>query len=85
MLNNGKHGQGTHCTKMGADMLAENTVNDPGFICPCPKVLDFNEKRLHWAFIVCDWCDDKNSADISSKFQKAEKIPSQPKSWEESY
>ena len=24
----GKHGQGTHCTKMGADRLAENTPND---------------------------------------------------------
>ena len=20
------------------------------FLCPRPKVLDFNEKRLHWAF-----------------------------------
>ena len=24
------------------------------FVCPSPKVLDFNEKRLHWASIVCD-------------------------------
>ena len=32
--NNGKHGQGTHCTKMGADSLAEYTPNDPEFICP---------------------------------------------------
>ena len=22
------------------------------FVCPSPKVLDFNEKRLHWASIV---------------------------------
>ena len=22
------------------------------FVCPSPKVLDFNEKRLHWAFVV---------------------------------
>ena len=22
------------------------------FVCPRPKVLDFNEKRLHWASIV---------------------------------
>ena len=22
------------------------------FVCPGPKVLDFNEKRLHWASIV---------------------------------
>ena len=30
-MNNGKHGQGNHCTKMGADSLAENT---PKFIRP---------------------------------------------------
>jgi hypothetical protein len=22
------------------------------FVCPSPKVLDFNEKRLHWAYVV---------------------------------
>ena len=22
------------------------------FVCPCPKVLDFNEKKLHWASLV---------------------------------
>ena len=31
---NVKHGQGTHCTKMGADELAENTPNAPKLICP---------------------------------------------------
>ena len=31
---NGKHGQGTHSTKMGADKLDENTPNAPKFICP---------------------------------------------------
>ena len=70
-MNNGKHGQGTQCNKMGVDSLAENSPNDPKFICPSPKVLDFNDKRLHWAFVVSDWSDNKNSADISSKFQKA--------------
>ena len=36
-MNNGKHGQGTQCTKMGADSAAENTPNAPEFICPiCP-------------------------------------------------
>ena len=25
---NGKHGQGTHCTKMGADKSAQNTPNN---------------------------------------------------------
>ena len=38
-------GQGTHCTKMGADRLEENTPNARKFICPSPKDLDFNEKR----------------------------------------
>ena len=23
------------------------------FVCPSPNVLDFNEKRLHWASVVC--------------------------------
>jgi hypothetical protein len=33
---------------MGADSLAENTPNALEFICPSPKVLDFNEtKRLY--------------------------------------
>ena len=40
-MNNGKHGQVTHCTKMGADSLAENTPNAPEFIdqicLPKPK------------------------------------------------
>ena len=49
---NEKHGQGTHYTKMGADSSAENTPNAPEFICPSPKVLDFNEKRLRWASVV---------------------------------
>ena len=33
-MNNRKNGQGTHCTKMGADSLAKNTPNAPEFICP---------------------------------------------------
>ena len=51
-MNNGRHGQGTHCTKKGADSLAENTPNAPEFICPSSKVWDFNEERFHWAFVV---------------------------------
>jgi hypothetical protein len=47
LLNNGKHGQRNYSTKMGVD-----TPNAPEFICPSPKVLDFNEKRLHWVSIV---------------------------------
>ena len=53
-LNNGKHGHETHCNKMSTDSLVENSPNAPEFICPravcpSPKVLDFNEKMLHWA------------------------------------
>ena len=47
-------GSGTYCTKMGADNLAENTTNALEFICSSPKVLDFNEKRLHWVSVVRD-------------------------------
>ena len=42
---NGKHGQGAHCTKFGADKSAENTPNAPKFTCPnclpMPKRLGF--------------------------------------------
>ena len=37
---------------MGADSLAENTQNAQEFVCASPKVLDFNEKRLHLASVV---------------------------------
>ena len=33
MVYYGKHGQGTHSTKMGADKSAENTPNAPKFVC----------------------------------------------------
>ena len=46
---NGKHGQGTHSTKMSADKLAENTPNASKFISPnClpkPKNLWFRWKK----------------------------------------
>ena len=56
-MNNGKHGKGTHCTKLGDNSLAKNTPQMPQnlsaqFDCPSPKVLDFNEKRLYWASVV---------------------------------
>ena len=37
---------------MGADKSAENTPNAPKFVCPSPKVWNFDEKRLHWASVV---------------------------------
>ena len=39
-------------TKMGADKLAKNSPNAQKFICPSPKVWDFDEKRLHWVSVV---------------------------------
>ena len=27
------------------------------FVCPSPKILDFNEKSLHWVSIVRDFHD----------------------------
>ena len=48
-LNNGKHEQGTHSTKMGADSPAENTPNaskkfNPKCL-PKPKSLRFLKKK----------------------------------------
>ena len=49
MNNNGNHGQGTHCNKMGADSFAENTPNAWEFICPIclpkPKCSGFQWKK----------------------------------------
>ena len=42
---------------MDADSLAENTPNAPEFVCPSPKVLDFNEKKAKFA--VCSPCPDR--------------------------
>ena len=44
-----------HCTKMGADSLAVSQMPQnlsAQFFHPSPKVLDFNEKRLHWVSVV---------------------------------
>ena len=58
-MNNGKHGQETHCTKMGADIVRLKIPKMPQnlsaqFVYPSPKVVDFNEKMLHWASVVRD-------------------------------
>ena len=37
---------------MGADKSAENTPNAPKFVCPNPKVWDFDEKKLLWVSVV---------------------------------
>ena len=43
-----KHGQGTHCTKMGADSLVKIPQMPQNlsaqFVCPSPKVWDFRKK-----------------------------------------
>ena len=52
--------KGLTVPKLGADSLAENTQIAENlsaqFVCPSPKVLDFNEKRLHWASVVLAQC-----------------------------
>jgi hypothetical protein len=43
------------------------------FVCPSPKVLDFNKKRLHWASVVCvgpEKSDDCPSHDPISSLMK---------------
>ena len=55
ICRNGKHGQGTNAavfTKMIVDTLTEITSNALRFICPSPEVLNFDEKRLHWASLT---------------------------------
>ena len=51
-----KHEQGTHCTKIFADQLAENTQMPQNIsaliVWPSPKDWDFHEKMLHWASVV---------------------------------
>ena len=56
--NNGKHGQGTQSTKMGADSLAKNTLNaSTNFspIClPKPKSLGFLKRSSLCVSVVRD-------------------------------
>ena len=42
-MNNEKHGQGTHCTKMGATIVQQEMPQNFSvqFVCPSLKVLDF--------------------------------------------
>ena len=55
-MNNGKHGQGTHSTEMGADSSAENTPNASKNISPkClpkPKSSRFLKKSSLWESVV---------------------------------
>ena len=72
---NGKHGQGTQSTKMGADKSAENITTAPRFICPnClpkPKSLGFWWKTASLGFrSPCSRarCNCLNTARTSSTF-----------------
>ena len=44
--------------KMGIDMIVQPKIPkmtqnlSAQFVCPSPKFLNFNEKRLHWANVV---------------------------------
>ena len=52
-MNNEKHGQGIHCTKVVLIVWLKMPQNlSAKFVCPSSKVLDFNEKRLHCASLV---------------------------------
>ena len=53
---------------MSADSSAENTPNAQ-FVFPSPKLLDFNEKRLHWAFVVHAPDDIPDGTTPNEKFQ----------------
>ena len=75
LLINGKHGQGTHSIKMGANGLAENTQNAPKFICPIPKFWDFDEKRLHWVSVVHNYAYGAPVSNLCFRFSKRKKTP----------
>ena len=59
---------------MGADSFAENIPQmsqnlSAQFVCLRPKVLDFNEKRLHWTSVVRSKKFEENPTDFFFKFQ----------------
>ena len=60
-MNNGRQGQGTHCTKIDFDNLAEsapNFPNGPEFICPIclpkPKRSGFQRRAWYVLKVVLD-------------------------------
>ena len=74
-MNNGKHGQGTHCTKMGAEYsLTKNTPNAPEFIRPIclPKP---KSSGFQWTFVVREWKDCVFQANKTRKFFVHEIVP----------
>ena len=75
---NGKHGQGTHSTKIGSLKIGRKypkSQNAQKSICP-----NFDEKRLHWASVVhgkkhyWNW-----SKSISNLFRNLDAQPLRPK------
>ena len=62
-LNNRKHGQGTHCTEMGADRLAKNNPNAPKFTrstcLPMPKSSGFHWKKASLG-VSSPWTQELN-------------------------
>ena len=62
---------------MGADSYIFKP-NAPEFVCPPPKVLDFNKKRLHWVSVVHEQCNkawkSKTKACIHSFCRKSLKL-----------
>ena len=79
-MNNRKHRQGTDCTKIGADNLAENTQNVAEFNCQIclasPKGLDFNEKNASLG-VRSPWSVDEMSSEFfcpQEFFVKADRL-----------
>ena len=46
----GKHGQGTRIVQPKIPQMPQNLSDQ--FVSPSPKVWNFNEKRLHWVYVV---------------------------------
>ena len=47
----------------------------PQFVCPRPKVLDFNEKRLNWSSIVREKFTNVNLFQLAFDLGKLERSP----------
>ena len=69
-----KHGQGTHCIKIGADSLAENTPNAPEFICPIclpkPKSSEFQWKTASFG-VHSPWLEGSSELKNQMRLQNS--------------
>ena len=60
MVDNGKLGQGSQSTKMGADKYPKSKCPQKlsaQIVCPSPIVWDLDEKkRFPWTCVLCSLC-----------------------------